>query len=334
MKIAVIGAGAIGSLVAGYLFDKNEEVVLVARHEQVLAISRDGLNIEGIRGRLSVKLPVKSQLDEQFNLVILATKTQDLEKAISENSAYLKDTNILSLQNGIRADSIISQKLNKKNLISSIIMFGATYLAPGRVIHNFEGDWILGAIYPEKRGTLEEVAGVTSKIFTSPLTDDILGMKWFKLFLNANNCLPAILGRSMQEIFRNLSICRISLSIWKEGLDLVSKADIKLKSLPNFPLERLIKLASLPPHEGAQVFSKIMVNLSKEPLYGSILQSIKRNRRSEIDYINGEFVNLADSIGQRAPLNEKLVQMVHGVEDNGRYLSEGELINQTKQLLN
>ncbi len=334
MKIAVIGAGAIGSLVAGYLFDKNEQVVLIARPAQASVISRDGLNIEGVRDRISVKLPVRIQLEEKFDLVILATKTQDLEKAISENSAYLKGAKILSVQNGIRADSIISQKLNKENLISSIVMFGATYIAPGKIVHNFEGDWILGTIYPEGKTAPEEIAAVTSRIFTSAITDNILGMKWLKLFLNANNCLPAILGKSMQEIFRNLSICKISLHIWREGLDLVNKAGIAMESLPDFPLQRLTKLTSLSPDEGAQVFSNIMVNLSKEPLYGSILQSIKRNRRSEIDYINGEFMNLADSIGQRAPLNEKLVWMVHRVEDNRKFFSEQELINQTKELLN
>ena len=67
-------------------------------------------------------------------------------------------------------------------------MFGATYVAPGKIVHNFEGDWILGTIYPERKTDLEEVAAVTSKIFTSAITDNILGMKWLKLFLNANNC--------------------------------------------------------------------------------------------------------------------------------------------------
>ncbi|MEA3328711.1 MAG: 2-dehydropantoate 2-reductase [Candidatus Omnitrophota bacterium] len=333
MKIAVIGAGAIGSLAAGYLADKNEQVVLIARPGQISVISQDGLRIEGVRGSLSVRLPVKEKLDENIDLAILAAKTQDLEKTVMENYAYLKNANILSVQNGIRAEEVIANKLGRDNLFASIVMFGATYLGPGKIVHNFEGDWILGRLTPTANGALEKIKKVTSKVFSSPLSDDIIAMKWVKLFLNANNCLPAILGKSMQETFKNISVCKISLGIWREGWSLVNQARIKLTALPNFPLERITGLISLPPEEAAGIFSNIMINLSKKPLYGSILQSIKRNRLSEIDYINGEFVNLAESMGQKALLNERLVQLVHNVEKSGEFLSEEELINETKSLL-
>jgi 2-dehydropantoate 2-reductase len=332
MKIAVIGAGAIGSLVAGYLVDKDEEVILIARSEQCAAICQSGLSIEGVRGRFSIEVPVRIKLTELVDLVILAIKTQDLEKTIEENLDYLTKTNILTVQNGIRAEVLIAKRLGKDNLFSSIVMFGATYLGPGRVVHNFEGNWILGLVDSGKKESLQEISKVISKIFPSPLSDDIMGMKWLKLFINANNCLPAILGKSMQQTFKNTDICKISLDIWREGWQLVRDAGIKMTSLPNFPLDRINQLISLPQEKAAEIFSNIMTNLSKEPLYGSILQSIKRGRSSEIDYINGEFVNLANSIGQNAPLNEILVHMVHEVEKNGQFFSEEELIKQIKQV--
>lgn len=334
MKTAIIGAGAIGNLVAGYLADKNEQVVLIAHPQQYAAISQYGLTIEGVRGRFSVKLPVKEKLDEKVNLAILATKTQDLEKAILENFSYLKGAYILTIQNGVRAEELVAKKLGRDNLFASIVMFGATYLAPNKVIHNFEGDWILGSMDFGREKVVEEIAKITSRIFPSPKSCDIMAMKWLKLFLSANNCLPAILGKSMQQTFKNISICKIGICIWKEAWSLVTEARIKLASLPNFPVERIKELLSLPEDTSAKIFSNIMTNLSKEPLYGSILQSIKRGRPSEIDYINGEFVDLASSIGQSAPLNKKLVQMVHEVEKNGRFFNEEELIDETKEFLN
>ncbi len=333
MRIAIIGAGAIGSLIAGYLVEKNEQVILVARPEQVSAISRDGLEIDGVRGKLLIGLTVRNKLEEDVDLIILASKTQDLEQVIRENLAYLKKAKILSIQNGIRAEEIVAEKIGKDNLFASIVMFGATYLGPGKVVHNFEGDWILGQIDSSVNGTLDEIRKVISRIFSSPLSSEIMAMKWMKLFLNANNCLPALLNKSMQETFKNISICRIGLGIWREGWNLVKQARIKLAALPDFPLERISKLISLPRDEAAGIFSNIMTNLSKEPLYGSILQSIKRGRLSEIDYINGEFVNLAKSIGQKASLNERLVQMVHSVEKDKHFFNEEELIKQTKEFL-
>jgi 2-dehydropantoate 2-reductase len=104
-------------------------------------------------------------------------------------------------------------------------------------------------------------------------------------------------------------------------------------SLPDFPLERLTKLTSMPALEAARIFSGIMVNLSKEPIYGSILQSIKRGRSSEIDYINGEFVRLAKDNNLTAPLNKRLVKLVHEVEKTGRFFTKEELLHKTKGLV-
>jgi 2-dehydropantoate 2-reductase len=68
-------------------------------------------------------------------------------------------------------------------------------------------------------------------------------------------------------------------------------------------------------------------------LYGSILQSILRGKRSEIDYLNGEFVRLAEANNLSAPLNKLLVEMVHEVEANKRFFSKEELISKTKELV-
>jgi 2-dehydropantoate 2-reductase len=213
-------------------------------------------------------------------------------------------------------------------------MFGATYLEAGKVVHNFEGNWIIGNIFGNNNAKVVRVSSVLSKIFPIIVSHDIKGMKYLKIFINANNCIPAILGMSMQEAFSDLEISRISIAIWKEGLDVAKKSGIGLVSLPDFPLERLAKLTSLPTIEAAKIFSGIMSKLSREPLYGSILQSIKRGRASEIDYINGEFANIAKGNNLRVPLNEKLIEMVHQVEKTNRFFSKKELIQQVKGLVN
>jgi 2-dehydropantoate 2-reductase len=139
----------------------------------------------------------------------------------------------------------------------------------------------------------------------------------------------------MQESFSDVDISRISVGIWREGLQVVKRSGVSLVSLPDFPLERVTKLVSLPDdREAAKIFSGIMTNLSKEPVYGSILQSIKRGRQSEIDYINGEFVSLARKHGLAAPLNQRLVELVHTVEETNRFFTKEELLNHVKEALN
>ena len=71
--------------------------------------------------------------------------------------------------------------------------------------------------------------------------------------------------------------------------------------------------------------NKTLTNLSKEPLYGSILQSIMRGKTSEIDFINGEVVQLAKHMKFPCPLNDKIVDMVHEVERTGKFFTAAQV---------
>ncbi|MEK6728291.1 MAG: ketopantoate reductase family protein [Candidatus Omnitrophota bacterium] len=333
MKIAVIGAGAIGSLVAGYLKLKEEDVSLIGRPDAVNAIIEHGLKISGVRGDFKVPIEASELLISTPDIAIIATKTQDIEAALKDNLFFLKNSGILTTQNGVRADHIVAKYIPKENIISSIVMFGATYLEPGKVVHNFEGSWIIGSIFrhaPGENIIMDSI--VLDKAFPTVISEDILGMKYLKIFVNANNCIPAILGISMQEAFSDLEISSISQDIWKEGFDIICKAGINLVSLPGFPLENVTKMVCMPGFEAAKIFSGTMTKLSKDPLYGSILQSIKRGRSSEIDYINGEFLRLAQEHGLAASLNKKLVEMVHEVEQTKKFFTKEELLDGTRGL--
>ncbi len=334
MKIAVIGAGAIGCLVAGYLKNKGEEVTLIGRTPAVNAIKENGLSISGVRGNFKVHISISDTLNYIPDLAILTTKTQDIDAVLQDSSYLLRNSLLLTTQNGIQADNLVAKYLPQKNIISSIIMFGATYLEPGKVVHNFEGSWVIGSQF--QSNPTEELIGLSlflDKIFPTIISEDIIGMKYLKIFANASNCLPAIIGKSMQEVFSDLDISRMSIGIWKEGFEIIQKIGIHLVSLPGFPVENITKLTSMPSGAAAGVFSGIMKNLSREPLYGSILQSIMRGKTSEIDYINGEFVRLAEENHMYAPLNKILVDMVHQVEKNKMFYSKNILMNKVKELI-
>ena len=155
---------------------------------------------------------------------------------------------------------------------------------------------------------------VLDKAFPAIISEEIKGMKYLKIFANANNCLPGIIGKNMQEVFSDLDISRISIAIWREAFQIIDKAGINLVSLPGFPVENITKLTSMPVADAARVFSGIMKSLSKEPLYGSILQSIMRGRLSEIDYINGVIVRQGQELGIPVPVNTILVDLVKTIE--------------------
>ena len=325
MKIAIIGAGAIGSVVAAYLTKAGEDVVLIGRKDQVEAIKRNGLRVVGARGDETFHIRALTQLDREYDLAIFTVKTQDIEEACAHNKTFLKKCLVLSSQNGVQSDAILAKHFDKARLCSSIVMFGATYTKPGEAVFNFEGDWIIGKPFGPNDEKLNEIAQVLKKGFPVVVSDNVTGMKWLKLFVNFNNCIPALTGKSMQETFADMDLCRLSILLLKEGVGIVQKNGIQLVSLPQFPAERVYGMANMPLDQAAGIINKTLTGLSKEPLYGSILQSIMRGRASEVDYINGQVLKMVRSPKDEAPLNARVVEMVHQVEQSKKYFTVEEI---------
>ncbi|MBI5416206.1 MAG: 2-dehydropantoate 2-reductase [Candidatus Omnitrophica bacterium] len=332
MNVAIIGAGAIGSVVAACLTKAGENVALIGRKDQVDAIDKAGLRVTGARGEETFRIRALTHLDSEYDLVILTVKTQDIEEACAHNKAFLKKCLVLSSQNGVQSDTILSKHFDKARLYSSIVMFGATYARPGEVVFNFEGDWIIGKPFAANDENVQRIAQILKKAFPPKgslsavvVSENITGMKWLKLFVNFNNCIPALTGKSMQETFADMDLCRLSILLLKEGVGIMQKNGIHLVSLPQFPAERVYGMANMPMEQAAGIINKTLTGLSKEPLYGSILQSIMRGRASEIDYINGQVLKMVRSPKDEAPLNARVVEMVHQVEQNKKYFTVEEI---------
>lgn len=332
MKIAVIGAGAIGSVVAGYLTKAGKDVTLIGKQEQVDAISANGLKIIRADSEEVIPVKVQVQLDQEYDLVIFATKTQDLESSYQQNHRFLEgpDVTVLTSQNGVQADNILSVHFEREKMLSSIVMFGATYTNPGEVVYNFDGDWIVGRPFLPVGPRTHAVAELLASAFPVKVSQNITGMKWLKLFVNFNNCIPALLGKSMQETFADMDLCQLSIQLLSEGVDIVQKANIDLVSLPAFPVDRIYGLVGMPVEQAAAIMHQTLTKLSEVPLYGSILQSILRKRTSEIDFINGEVCALARQMRLKAVLNEKILEMVHNVENSGNFYT----VEEVKQAFN
>lgn len=329
MQIAVLGCGAIGGLFLGHLSRIAKNTVGVVREEQKETIKEEGLIIQARGQNEIVKVNVETKLKEPVDLAIVATKTHDLENIIKSNLDYLKNAVVVSTQNGVRADQVLNNFFPAEKIITTIVMFGATFYPPNKVVCNFSGNLVLGNMFDKKVKEFDKVKGILDKVFNLEIITNIKGAKYLKLFINLNNCIPAIIGKSMQQVFKDLEIAKLAIKLNREAYRVVSKSGINLESLPNYPKQRIASLVSMPVDDAAQLFSKIMVGLSKEPLYGSILQSIQRGKFSEIDYINGEIVQLAVSNNQKAPLNKEIVELVHRVEKEG-FLSKQELLSRIK----
>ena len=320
-RIAVIGAGAIGCTIGALLSRAGQDVTLIGRQEQVAAIRKHGLHIDGALGRFTVQVPVAEKLDFHPDLVLLAVKTQDVVTAVQVSLPLLTDTPLVTLQNGLRSDDLVAGVLPHHQIVSAVVSIIATYLTPGTVTIISPGSLVIGHPFAATEPLLPMVAEILNHAIPTQISANIRGAHWLKLLVNVNNALPAITNRTVQEVYADPYLSQLMIRLLREGLAVVQRAGIKLESLPDVSVALIRLLGRLPVKLAARLTAaKVRRTVSTLPVLGSTLQSLRRHRSTEIDYLNGEIVRLGTEVGVPTPLNAMVVEMVHRVEKQGRFL--------------
>jgi len=327
MNIAIIGAGAIGSVLGGLLARAGLEVTLIGRQPHVSAINQNGLALDGVLGMFVVRVRAREQLDFVPDLAVLAVKTQQLAVATLENKPYIQGATVLTLQNGVRADQMVADVIGGERLYSAVVLFGATFLEPGKVTYAPAGQLVIGKAFgtPDLQ-TLQKLAATLGQAIPTHTTTNISGAHWTKLIINENNALPAITGLSLQEVNRLPELRTLSVLLMKETLTVFRAADIVPVSLPVLPIGLVTWLLSMPVVLAQVVPILLARRLGERAVLGSTLQSAKRGEKTEIDYLNGEVVALGERTGTPTPYNTAVVEFVHQVEDQHQFMSVKQLV--------
>jgi 2-dehydropantoate 2-reductase len=331
-RIVVIGAGAVGSALGALLHRAGQSVVLIARPAHTAAIRQDGIRVDGDTGDFIAPIEATETLDFRPGLALLTVKTQDVVAAVKANQTFLSDVPIVTFQNGVRSDELVASILPREQILSAVVLMHVTYLLPGKVTVVYQGKLILGRPFGPRDSKLEDVANILNQTVPTRLTDNIQGAHWLKLIVNLNNALPAITNFTMSQVYANTSLRNLAVGLMREGLRVIDRANIRLESLPEVSVG-LTKLLNRMPSgiAGRIAAAKVRRLTTVWPLWGSTLQSIQRGRPTEIDYLNGEIMELGKRYGEVTPLNTKMVELVHQVERTGQFLSVEEICQAFRQ---
>lgn len=329
--VAVIGAGAVGGSIGALLHRAGHSVTLTARGDQLDAIRAHGLRITGALGSFTAEVEVREKLVRRPQIALVAVKTQDLAQALRANRDYLTDVPVVTLQNGVRADDIVADLLPEEHIVSAVVLLAATYLTAGTVSIQSPGALVIGHAFERVNDLVPVVEPVLRSALETVSTDNVRGAHWLKLLLNLNNALPAATGMPLEEIYADARLRRLGVLLIREGAGVIRQKGISLAPLPGVPL-LLVRLVTMLPLSPAGRLAAARIRRagtsadSAEALIGSTLQSLRRGKPTEIDYLNGEVVRLGGETGTAVPLNEAIVRIVHDIEENGTYRSADELL--------
>lgn len=294
LRVAVMGAGAVGCYFGGMLARAGHEVTLVARPQHVEAIRRAGLRMETKTFDEHVRLNAASDASgvRDADLVLFCVKSMDTEEAGRQLQPFLRpDTLVLCLQNGVDNAERLRGVLPRQEVAAAVVYVATEMAGPGHLKHNGRGELVIEpASASERMGRALREAGVPTEI-----SANVRGALWLKLILNcAYNAVSAIAQMPYGQTVQGAGIPDVMRDVVDECLAVAVADDVQV------------------PGDAHAVTLKLVESMPGQ--YSSTAQDLARGKPTEIDFLNGYVVRRGQALGIATPANRVLWALVKLLE--------------------
>ena len=345
MRVAIVGAGAIGCYLGARLADHGHETLLQGRAEQVTALNARGLTLRTPDGRverrpLRATTALRDEPDFTPQVILLTVKTQDVAAACAELASFAPDAPIVTLQNGLRADDIAAAVVGRGRIVGGVVMSAIAYLRPGEIEAQFPGWLTLAEPWRRPGPRVRALRDLLNDATPTFIARSLPAIRWSKLISNLNNGLCAATGQPLPLLARSRLGRRLSLALMCEGVAVARAQGAQLdhglyglsprvaRENPNAALVALLQgltpalLTSLPrPLAEQALWLVARSRLGRLPVRGSTWQSIARGKTTEIEYLNGEICRRGHALGVPTPVNDRVTLAVRQVEATGAFVA-------------
>lgn len=326
MRIAVIGAGALGGTFATLLARAGHDVTVTARGEGLAAIRAEGIRLSGGFGDAQARPKALERLVETPELTLVCTKAQDAAAAIMENAAVIDGSPVIVVQNGLDGVSTAARLLPRSDCFGALAIIAANYTEPGQVQVTTAAPTYLGRGDGPADAATRSWQAVLSEAVPVTAIDNFVGAQWTKLIVNMLNAIPAITGMSVQAVVDHAGLRRVMTASMREAVRVGMTRGVRFGALQALGDRRLRAFARLPLWLGQLLPLMMRVRMGNVPNLGSTQQSLRRGQRTEVDFLNGAIVREAAAAGAAAPVNALLTALVHEVEAGGASLPPSDVI--------
>jgi 2-dehydropantoate 2-reductase len=317
-KIGVMGAGAIGCYVGGRLAASGREVVLVGRERLKTEIESHGLALTDLDGRAALIEPERiavavepSSLAECGTVLVCVKSAQTAGAADELAKVLAEDTLVVSFQNGIGNADVLRARLGRRTVLAGIVGFNVISKGAGAFHQGTSGPLVIEASATERARTLGE--SLSASGFEVEHATNVRGQQWSKLLMNLNNAVSALSNAPTKEIILSSDYRAIVAAVIDEALHVLHQAGIQPTRMGPLPIGWFPTLLRLPTPI-LRVVARAQIKIDPQAR-SSMWEDLSRGRKTEVDYLNGEIVRLAESCGAKAPLNRRMMDLVHEAEE-------------------
>ena len=323
MKLAVYGAGSIGTVLGAYIAKSGKDIDLINRNQDHVK----GLRSKGaqIVGTVTMGVPVNALLPEEmtlkYDIIFLLTKQLENKTVVKGLKAFLKEDGVIcTLQNGLPEISV-AEVIGEKRTFGCSVAWGATLKGNGICELTSDPDSLsfsLGTLStaPDIQ-KLRQIKKILECMGTVEIEKNFIGSRWSKLLVNSSfSGMSAVLGATFGEVAKNKASRFCVQKIGKECIDVANKANIKIEPIQGKDIRKLLDYQSSVKQKLSFMIIPLMIRKHRF-LKASMLQDLEKGKQTEVDAINGVVCEYGKRYGVPNPYNDLVIHLVHDIE-NGK----------------
>ncbi len=330
-KIAVFGAGAMGTVLGALLTKGGLQVDLVTRNEgHVRGLRERGAQIDCVADGVKTTVPVRAIFPsemEKYDVIFLMTKQRHNGEIVQSLLSHLTENGVIcTTQNGL-PESGIAEIIGQDRTFGAATSFGANFCGEGRVELTSKmqaASMEFGCLGENSEGEalVEEILTCAGKAIENDAfvkrTDNLLGARWAKLAINAAfSGLSVVTGLTFGEVAKRKKTRKIALGILRECIAVAKASGVQLAKMQGHDMEKM--LGGKTPFKRFVAYMVLPFAIKKhKKLRSGMLADVEKGRKCEIDFIDGAVAKAGRKVGVQTPFCEQVVEIVHGIE-NGLY---------------
>lgn len=319
MRVAIYGAGSLGTILGAYISKAGLKIELINRNKaHVEVLKAKGATIVGtVQFCQPVVAYTPDEMSGQYDIIFLMTKQQHNHEVVNMLKEYLATDGVLvTFQNGLPEVQIASI-LGEERVLGCTVAWGATLQSPGVCELTSAPDALsfsLGAISNQRNKHFDKVKELLEKMGTVDVEDNFIGTRWSKLLINAAfSGMSAVLGCTFGEAAQPRASRRIVQALIKECIDVCHAGNIRIEPVQGKDIVKLLNYTNS--IKRAFSFFIIPIAIRKHAkLKASMLQDLEKGKLTEVDAINGAVSEYGRRVGCPTPMNDRVVEIIHKIE--------------------
>jgi len=323
MRIAIYGAGSLGTVMGAYLTKNGVPVDLINHNKaHVEALKASGAHITGT---VDFTVPVSALLPEEmsgkYDIIFLMTKQLHNREVVTSLKEFLaEDGLIVTLQNGIPEDGI-AEIVGPEHTIGVVVEWGATLAGPGESVLTSEPDSLsfhMGGMPGIGDEQLSRVKDVLEKMCPVEIETNLPGARWSKLLINATfSGLGTVIGGTFGDVTGDPLGREIAVRCMKEVIDVGHAAGVEFAPVQGKNITVLFYWKTT----AKKVTAKLLLPIAMKKhaaIEPSMLQDLKKGKPCEVDAINGVVCDWGKKTGVPTPVNDRIVKLIREIQDGKR----------------